>query len=240
MTNDKLFFTVDEIKHISPVEQHLHTNFTDGENTPEEIVNYAIKKGIKRLAFTEHVQISSDWYPDFIKTIKILKEKYNKQINIITGLEAKQINLQGDIDATDEQKDLAEIVIGSVHGYLKNKECEFYNPLDMKKEEALETEIDQTLSLIKNHVNTNINVVGHPLGVYLKRYAAEVPINYWDKIITKIANNGLAFDLNHLYHQPYFNTILTLCKKHQTRLNIGSDAHSLADIGKSYEQAKKL
>ena len=33
---------------------HTHTSFSDGKNTAEEIVNYAIEKNFKALGFSDH------------------------------------------------------------------------------------------------------------------------------------------------------------------------------------------
>lgn len=35
---------------------HLHTNYTDGENTVEEYCEQAVKNGLKLLVFSEHVR----------------------------------------------------------------------------------------------------------------------------------------------------------------------------------------
>jgi len=233
MNNLQLFFSAEEIKkEIPSVEQHLHSNFSDGENSPEELINYALEKRIWRIAFTEHVRRDSDWYKDFIEVIRDLKEKYKTKIEILTGLEAKVINFKGEIDATDDQLNKAEIRIGSVHSYCKRGEDgQFCQIEDLSEKEALETELECALALIKNAKNSKINVVGHPFGVYLAAYLKSIPVNYWERIIREIALNNLAFDLNYRYHQDSFEIVLNLCDKFGVKINIGSDAHNLADVG---------
>lgn len=236
----KLFFTVDEVKNLLPIEQHIHTKATDGKNTIEEIVKYAIKKKYWQIAFTEHVQRKSNWYKEFINELNELKIIYKDKINIITGLEAKQVNSIGDIDATDKQISLAEIIMGSVHGYCKKGEYKFCERKNLKDEEALNMELSQTIALIKNSKNTKINVIGHPFGKYIKYFSDDVPRDYWEKIIKEITINNLAFDLNYHYHYKYFKTIIFLCKKYKTKLNIGSDVHKLSMFGKGYYYFKKI
>ncbi|WP_300379591.1 PHP domain-containing protein [Clostridium sp.] len=61
---------------------HIHSNFSDGTLTPEEIVKMAEIKGIKSISITDHDCISSQY----------IKEKVNK-INIISGIEiSSEIN----------------------------------------------------------------------------------------------------------------------------------------------------
>ena len=46
---------------------HMHTSWTDGKNKVEEMVNQAKKIGLKSIAFTEHVDERTDWFPEFKK-----------------------------------------------------------------------------------------------------------------------------------------------------------------------------
>lgn len=56
---------------------HIHSSYSDGVNTPEEIVDMAIKNNIKYISITDHDSIASQY---------ILKREY-KDINIIPGIE---------------------------------------------------------------------------------------------------------------------------------------------------------
>ena len=37
---------------------HIHTCYCDGKNTPEDIVNEAISRGMKKLGFSGHTYVS--------------------------------------------------------------------------------------------------------------------------------------------------------------------------------------
>ncbi|MDO8264996.1 MAG: PHP domain-containing protein [Candidatus Parcubacteria bacterium] len=236
---DKLFFNAGEIKDLPLIEQHLHTNFSDGDNSPREIINCAIEKKAWRVAFTEHVRKNSDWYKYFIKEIRELKEIYKDKLIILTGLEAKLINLDGEIDATEEQISQAEIPIGSVHAYCKEGPGNrFYEFEELEYKEALEMDLKCTLKLIENAKNSGIKVIGHPFAVYLKYYSKSVPAEYMERIIKKMAANDLAFDFNSHYLTDYFEIILKLCEKHGTKINIGSDVHKLEEFGEIYQILK--
>ena len=72
---------------------HTHTTFCDGENTPEEIVLYAIEKGFLSIGFSGHGYTSFDLtycikdMDKYIKTIHDLKEKYKTKIQVYCGVE---------------------------------------------------------------------------------------------------------------------------------------------------------
>lgn len=100
------------------IDLHTHTIFSDGKNTPEEMVLSAIEKGITTLGFSDHSYTPFD-IDCCIKLEKIeaykteigrLKEKYKSQIEILCGIEQ-------DYFSETDIKDY-DYVIGSVH-YLK-------------------------------------------------------------------------------------------------------------------------
>ena len=100
------------------IDLHIHTTFSDGENTPEEMVLSAIDKGIKTLGFSDHSYTSFDIdcciklenIDKYKAEIRRLKEKYKTQIEILCGIEQ---DYYSDTDVKDY-----DYVIGSVH-YLK-------------------------------------------------------------------------------------------------------------------------
>ena len=69
---------------------HIHTTFSDGKNSPEEMVKSAIKLGIKNIGFSDHSYTFFDESycmlkedkQNYLKTISELKSKYSKEINI--------------------------------------------------------------------------------------------------------------------------------------------------------------
>ena len=74
---------------------HTHTVFSDGVNTPEEMVLAALEQGFVSLGFSDHSYTSFDTsycireeaYPAYFRETKRLARKYEGQIEICTGLE---------------------------------------------------------------------------------------------------------------------------------------------------------
>ena len=53
---NKIAFLADDIiRDVPLVEQHCHTDFTDGNNSVQEMIQSAIDKGLNRIVITEHV-----------------------------------------------------------------------------------------------------------------------------------------------------------------------------------------
>ena len=102
-----------------PQNLHTHTVFSDGKNTPEEMVLGALQAGCASLAFSDHSPMSPAADPDgwSMKPEKVdayrtevlrLREAYAGRLDIFLGLEQdiESPPLQGDWD----------YLIGSVHG----------------------------------------------------------------------------------------------------------------------------
>ncbi|MGL5085163.1 MAG: PHP domain-containing protein, partial [Clostridium sp.] len=56
---------------------HIHSNYSDGTMTPEEIIDEAIGKGLKCISITDHDSLASQY---------VTNKKFN-DINIIPGIE---------------------------------------------------------------------------------------------------------------------------------------------------------
>ena len=99
---------------------HTHTVFSDGKNTPEEMVAYAEKNGIEILGISDHEYapmqtsycVSLENTPKYAETINALKEK--SKIKLYLGTERDYFSTESDIKY--------DYVIGSVHSILKNGE----------------------------------------------------------------------------------------------------------------------
>ncbi|MCQ2448641.1 MAG: histidinol-phosphatase [Clostridia bacterium] len=97
---------------------HLHTTFSDGLSTPEEMVLSAIRLGLETIAFTDHSHTPFDESYCMLKEnvapyrteILRLQEKYKGKIEILLGIEQDYFG-----DPMDWPYDF---VVGSVH-YIK-------------------------------------------------------------------------------------------------------------------------
>lgn len=74
---------------------HTHSVFSDGKNTPEEIVLSAIEKNFVSIGFSDHSHTPCDEsycmltpaYPEYFKTVLDLKKKYEAEIDVLLGME---------------------------------------------------------------------------------------------------------------------------------------------------------
>lgn len=94
---------------------HTHTCYCDGKNTPDEMVEEAVKKHFAALGFSGHAYTSFDTsycmddeaFGNYLEELTRLQKKYQEKIQILKGLEY-------DYYAEQSCKDL-DYTIGSVH-----------------------------------------------------------------------------------------------------------------------------
>lgn len=102
---------------------HVHSVFSDGRDTPRDIVISAIEKGVKMLGFSDHSYtefderycIQRDKQAEYIRTINELKNEFSDKIKILCATEQ-------DFYSTAPTAGYA-YVIGSVHYVLIDGEC---------------------------------------------------------------------------------------------------------------------
>ena len=90
---------------------HMHTVWSDGTNTAEEMVQEAIRKGLETVGISDHSSgdpcgMTLEQSADYRAEIARLKEKYAGQIRVLCGLERDYF--------TDDFADY-DYTIGSVH-----------------------------------------------------------------------------------------------------------------------------
>lgn len=74
---------------------HTHTNYSDGRDTPEEMIRAAIALGLETIGLSDHSYMSFDesWcipkscIEAYRAEIRSLAEKYKGQIRVLTGME---------------------------------------------------------------------------------------------------------------------------------------------------------
>lgn len=218
---------------IPALEGHVHTNYTDGQNSVAEMAEAAVEAGLEVLVFTEHVNRGSTWFWDFLKEVQEVQGKYRDKLKIYSGLEAKALNWWGELDATPEMMEAADVVMGVVHTYTDHEG----NPYDMSKvchSDAIKIETAALLGLLWKG---QIDILGHPGGTCIKHFGP-YNLSIIRGIIRDAAVKGKAVEISSRYHQNW-PVLYDLCKENECKLSFGSDAHSAAEIGLMYKKFKE-
>lgn len=111
---------------------HTHTTYCDGKHTPEEMIEAAIAKGLRRIGFSGHspsprgedYAMKLDEIADYIAEVRALAKQYEGRIEVLCGIEQ-------DVYSPPVPEGL-DYVIGSVH-YIRVKDG--YITVDYSAEE---------------------------------------------------------------------------------------------------------
>ena len=102
-------------EYLSLGDWHVHSWFTDGTSTVSELCQEAITKGLKLLAVTEHVRRSLSYdFGAFLAEIQQARKEFPELV-VLAGCEAKVVNLQGDLDVSDDVLQRCDLVMGVFH-----------------------------------------------------------------------------------------------------------------------------
>ena len=185
---------------------HVHSNYNDHspqELSIENVTTYADEINLKTLAITEHVRKSSDWIPRYLEEIDKIVSSGIK-VTLISGFEAKILK-DGTVDFPSEYE-----------GYflIANFHTNFHDKKDWLC--ALKSTI--TLPFVR--------VIGH--------LAPETSFDLTDNELIELAQLLKSYDktveINAKYRRPPMKW-LQIFKENNVNFHLGSDAHSLYEIG---------
>jgi|SRR3989344_3067051 len=205
---------------------HLHSNFSDGENSLEEMMQSAISLGYTKIAFTDHVRIETMWLQEYVKEIKRLQGKYKKEIEILAGVEAKVINLKGELDLPPDFPEEINLILASFHRMPKGERI-YFTPEEIlaDKKTVLEYWSKAMLNVLKN---PKADIIAHPTS-FLDKYAIILPETLKQKISQEAKLNNKIFEINLKYHCPD-EEFISILKEHNVKLSYGSDSHSVGQF----------
>lgn len=200
-----------EMSHLKGI-LHVHTTYSDGVHSLEEMALYCRELGYEYLGVSDHSQ--SAFYANGLKPHRI-QEQHNEiallnaklaPFKIFKGIESDILN-DGSLDYPEEILSSFDFVIASVHSNLK-----------MDKEKA-------TNRLLKAIENPYTTILGHPTGRLLlirEGYQIDTP-----KIIDACAANGVIIELN---ANPYRLDLdwrwISYALDKGVKISINPDSHS--------------
>ncbi|NLM03814.1 MAG: DNA polymerase/3'-5' exonuclease PolX [Clostridiales bacterium] len=204
-----------ELKDIKGV-FHNHSNYSDGTNQIEELIQAAIERDFKYIGISDHSQ--SAFYANGLKEKDIMKQhreieelrKKYPEIKIYKGIES-DILLDGSLDYDDDILSSFDYVIGSIHSNFN---------LDKST---------MTKRLITAIENKYLKILGHMTGrLLLSRKAYDLDIK---KAIQACAENNVVIEINSNPHR--LDLDWRMCKYAKdlgVKLSIEPDAHRISGI----------
>jgi DNA polymerase (family 10) len=204
--------TLDDIKG----DLHIHTNFSDGLNTIEDIVEAARKHEYEYIAITDHSQ--SLYVAGGLNEKRLLEQikmidKINKKLDDLVVLKGIEVDIKADgtLDFPDEILQKLDIVIAAIHTGLKQEKGQIMQ------------------RLTKAMQNPYVNIIAHPTGRiigYREPYAVDM-----QEIIRVAAKTNTAMEINASPERMDLNDIYAKTANEKgILLSIGTDTHQLSSL----------
>ncbi|MHA1267821.1 MAG: DNA polymerase/3'-5' exonuclease PolX [Candidatus Helarchaeota archaeon] len=193
---------------------HIHTHYSDGNNSIQEIASHAKSMGYQYICISDHTK---GYMPGGLGVDKNSLQKQIDEINrlnetldnfiILKGVEAN-ILPDGKLDIPNNLLKDLDIVIASLHSGLRQDKQKITN------------------RIITAMSNDYVNILGHPTCRLINK---RPPIDLELPLIVETAvNNNILLEINAYPNRLDLNDINThYAVQHQCKLAIGTDAHSL-------------
>ncbi len=192
---------------------HMHTNWSDGINPLEEVVEYAYKLGYEYIVIGDHSQsarvangLTPERYMEQWKLIEKLNRVYNpKGLYILKGCEV-DILPDGNLDLPDEVLEGFDFVVASIHSRFNQ---------------------DNTFRILRAMENPYVNLIGHPTG---KAYGQRegYPLDM-EKIMDVAKETGTALEIN-TFRIDLSPENIRRCVERGVMMAVVTDAHSVTHL----------
>ena len=169
-----------ELKHIKG-DLHVHSDWTDGHNTVEEMAHAARDRGYRYIAICDHSPAVAIIHGLGLERLLRQKEEIEqlnrqfKDFRILSGIEV-DIRSDGRLDLGDDILEQLDVVVASIHSGFAQSEAEITGRI----ERAIE--------------NPHVDIIAHPTGRLIGRrepYPVDMP-----RVIDACKANGTILELN--------------------------------------------
>lgn len=201
-------------RFLSSGEWHVHTSYTDGENSVQELCKQAMGIGIPLISFTEHVRKDLDYDIDsLLEEIDRARDMFPGLI-ILSGAEAKVLP-DGSLDADDDVLRKVDYPTFSFHSFPRDKEL--------------------YLRCLKNAIqDRRVNTWDHP-GLFLKKNGMTLSEAEVEEVFRLMRDNGVLLEINGKHGLPPAEWIAA-ARQWGVKTVRGDDIHRLED----FENRKKI
>lgn len=208
--------TIEDLKGVF----HVHSHYSDGKHSIEELVQRAIERGFQYIGISDHSQTAI--YASGLRESEIkrqheeidrLSEKY-PQIKLLKGIES-DILTDGSLDYNDRILASFDYVIGSIHSSFRlGKEA-------------------MTQRLLRAIENKYMSILGHVTGrLLLSRKPYELDL---ERVINACAENQVAIEINSNPHRLDLDwRMVQYAKERGVKLTIEPDAHGIEELDNIY------
>lgn len=230
---------------------HTHTRFSpDSQGDPEENIKVALERGIKVLAFTDHVDrfVHNNGFDycfdleEYFSLLRGLREKYRNQIEILIGVEiGLGLEIAQWMDQFMEEHPF-DFIIGSIHSVFEEDIAWNRGKLNSDPQKWYQAYYETMLACVQK--TKNFHILGHI--DYIDRYMEDKskipPYEEFEDVIDEIlkeligSQRGIEYNLagfkkNLPYGNPKDKILTRYLQLGGKIISLSTDSHSPLSIG---------
>lgn len=195
---------------------HVHSNWSDGVNSIEQIIGRAVEMGYEYIAITDHSKSLAVAKGLSIERLRQQDEvigrinRENKNITVLRGIEA-DILANGDLDYPDEILAEKDIVLASVHSGFRQERGKI---------------TDRIISAIKHE---HVDILAHPTGRLIgRREPYDVDM---DRVLEAAAKYNTVLEINSSPDRLDVNDhYARKAKEYGIKIAVNTDAHEISRL----------
>ena len=188
---------------------HVHSKYSDGANTLEEILKAALDFGYEYIGIADHsksLKVANGLSEEEVRKRNYEIDKINERIGKKVLLKVMEVDIlpDGSLDYSEDiLKDL-DIVIAAIHTRFNQ---------------------DNTERLLRAIENKYVNIIAHPSGrIINQRPSYDVD---WDRVFKAAFENNVALEINAYFNRLDLNDTLAYkaYKEYNCKFAINTDSH---------------
>ena len=209
---------------------HIHTTFSDGNNTAHEMARKAVELGLDGICFCDHCRASSDWLDLYADEVRRIGEA-EPRLDVLCAVEAKIVDHRGTLDVPKELPD-GIIQVAAIHripdgqgGFIRASET------DNCREYALDCWKKAVEGLA---LNGSVSRLAHPFSLLGKLNITVEDTEFWEWLDSIFSHAGYLLENNVKYDSSMVPEWFTArCKD---RMLPASDSHSVTELAEMYKR----
>jgi histidinol phosphatase-like PHP family hydrolase len=196
--------------HLLSGDWHMHTRFTDGMSTVRECCAAARAQGLTLVAVTEHVRRELRYdCGAFVAEVEAARREFPELV-ILHGCEAKVLNEDGELDASDDVLARCDVVLGAFHAFPSGARW-----------------LTAALNML---ANPQVDVWAHPT-LYCRKHGVELGAADVERLVAACREEQVLVEMNGRYRLPS-GAFLEAVAAAGVECVRGSDAHHASEVGR--------
>lgn len=214
-------------------DMHVHTTYSDGRDTVEEVIDVAKRRGLRRIGFADHVRTDTPWLPDYVEHLRHARQ--GAEIEVVIGVESKLLDTTGTLDMPTNTSGVERILVADHRLPVGD---ELLGPRQVRERlgEGLLQRADVWESLLTAYESCasrwRLLQLAHPMSFLAKVgiHEAEIPRQRLEHCARVLAMHGVHVEASERWRCPS-PTSLAIFARAGVQLVASTDAHDARAVG---------